>query len=540
MRAKWGLITQHVGKKRRFPHSLWFFVVMVPVFLLQVFPVPGVILMFLLAPFWSIPLLNLGLIGIAFEAATGRVARLWLIVPCAFFGVYWSVAATENLALMRLTASYDAANANIRIPFNPEKDALVFADEMLDSLIREYDLAVEFNVNKNSEVGYQSRRIVDRAICDEVENTPALRGSGIWPSYGLKSKTLCSISMPERPQSPITLISTKEQPMRVGTLPVDRIVTTVTTPDGRQFELLGGYASPLPPIPLFVAGCALISSSPKWSCEAGFGRRGFTPIVSGNERFGRDTATLARSLGLRAVATAERRPSESPVVRQTINSITREVPSEQLMEIDNALSGRGGVLSFYVVSTAAHHPDQLAPRAELIVAAVERDAALTTPEQRLKTEQTSGNLAYLLAHLPGDVFLGLKPRLLKMYANADEGHWLWRVDSLVSRLGDLGIDALPYVSSPAALSFNRPGIRGLCRIGPPAKPVAEPILLNMWRDRSTRVSSGDDIFVAMRRIGIDQSQIDQDDGNSIARQDQERWGGISPSSKPDVCDPMGR
>lgn len=77
--------------RSRLPVSLGFFVVTAAVFLLQVIPVTGVFLMFALAMFWSIVLINAGMIGMAAEAALGRVSRWWLLLPLAFYGGYWSV-----------------------------------------------------------------------------------------------------------------------------------------------------------------------------------------------------------------------------------------------------------------------------------------------------------------------------------------------------------------------------------------------------------------------------------------------------------------
>jgi hypothetical protein len=110
------------------PKSLLFFAATGAVFLLQLFPYTGVFLMFLLAPFWSVVLVNLGFIGIALEAASGQVTRLWLILPTAWFGAYTWFAVADHGALERLQHDIAAANDSVRVTFNPSQQALVITD----------------------------------------------------------------------------------------------------------------------------------------------------------------------------------------------------------------------------------------------------------------------------------------------------------------------------------------------------------------------------------------------------------------------------
>jgi hypothetical protein len=167
------------------------------------------------------------------------------------------------------------------------------------------------------------------------------------------------------------------------------------------------------------------------------------------------------------------------------------------------------------------------------MAFLERNAVLTEPDDIFMVEQSGPQIADLIARLPFEAFAPFKSRLLNLYARAGKGHWLWDANRLVSRISDFGIDALPYVSSPFALSGDRPGIQGLCRIGPPAKAVAEPILVSLWRARKTRISDSDALYVAMRRIGIEPPKTDLEFG--FLSRLQERWPDVSPQSASDVC-----
>lgn len=65
--------------RSRFPVSLAFFAVTALVFLLQLIPVTGVFLMFALAMFWSVVLVNAEIIGVAIKSVLGCVSRWWLL-----------------------------------------------------------------------------------------------------------------------------------------------------------------------------------------------------------------------------------------------------------------------------------------------------------------------------------------------------------------------------------------------------------------------------------------------------------------------------
>jgi hypothetical protein len=77
----------------------------------------GVFMVFLLAPLWSILLLNAAFVGIGAEAAIGRVSRLWLALPIAWFGGYLLFAAADHRALeaLRLQPAADTAGAGLEV-----------------------------------------------------------------------------------------------------------------------------------------------------------------------------------------------------------------------------------------------------------------------------------------------------------------------------------------------------------------------------------------------------------------------------------------
>jgi hypothetical protein len=531
----------------RIPVSLIFFVVTAIVFLLQVIPITGVFLMFALAMVWSIILVNAGMIGVALEAGLGRVSRWWLLLPLAFYGGYWVVAAHDHRMLRSLAASYDAANARIAIPFDPTRQSLVFnSGESGAWLTQNYALPVAYSANANFPEGYLSHRMMKTAICAKVRQLPALQAAFVH-AYGFHDgdaigarrmeTRFCDLSMPERPALPLMQVSRREEKITEGWLPVTRVTTRVTTPDGQIFQLLGGVAAPLSWIPKPVMGCALNSGSASWDCGASFWREGFTPIVSGTTRYSRDSTVLARALGLHPVPIANRKGCDPALVLAKMATVEGDTLTRQLANIDAMIADPVAKVADWQIGVVTNNAEALASRADAIMSGIER-AARVTGKDRYRARESGRILARLIANLPHDKFVAFGARVLALYSNADDKHWLWEAEPLLRRLGDLGTDALPYLINARAStpSVNSAGIEGLCRVGVAGRSVGEPALLAMWAksrdgfDRNNRAA----MYIAMRRMGISPPPLVDGKHDQLASL-QAEWADISPQSPPTVC-----
>ena len=529
------------------PKSLLFFVTAGLVFALQTIPAIGIFLMFVLAIFWSVLLINAGMIGIAIEAASGRVLRPWLIVPVLFYGGYVAIAAQDHLMLRGLSAAYDAANARVTISFDPAHQVLVFENgDYGEWLTQNFALPVAYSVNSNVSEGYRSYRMMGREVCARVRKTPALRASSVY-TFGFfdgdairnhkMERRFCKLSMPEKPQRPQLRVTRKEEAGYRGLLPVRLVTTTVTAPDGKRYELLGGTASPLSWIPMPVMGCGLNSSNASWDCEAKFLRDRFAPIVSGKARYNRDTLVLARALGLKPVAIKDRKGGDPALVLAKIAAVEETTLERQLANVDAMIADPVAKVKEWQIGAVLTHPEALGPKADAIMTGVERAAAVTGGD-RSRARESGRILARLIAYLPRDRFIEFGPRILALYAKADDQNWLWESEALIKRLGDLGVDALPYLIKPRASGRNVNGaaIQGLCRVGSAGRAVSGPMLLAMW-ERSQAGFDRDrrrDLFVAMRRIGIDPPPLADDQRNQFAQLETE-WADISSQSPPRVC-----
>lgn len=531
---------------RVFPFSLILFFVTGAIFVLQTIPLLGIFLMLLMAPFWSVLLVNLGFIGIAIEAATGRVSRLWLILPVVFYGGYWVIAVQDRLVLRELAASYDAANARIVIGFNPRREAIAFQGEDNGAwLTQNYALPVSYSMNANVPEGYLAHRMIASSVCAKVRENPASQAAFVHTfgfhddapiAAGKMETRFCLLSMPEKPDLPLVRISRQEAKETVSTLPVTLVKTTISMPAGPSFQILGGFAAPLSWIPRPVMGCGLNSGAPSWNCGAGFSRDSFTPIASGHTRYRREAEALARALGLEPVAIEERRGGDPSLVLAKIATVEDARLARQLANIDAMILDPIAKITDWQTGVVASRPDVLSSRADAIMTGIERAAAVTGGD-RYKAKDSGQILTQLLASLSRSGFVSFGPRILAVYAKADDEHWLWSADPLLRHLGEIGTDALPILTNPRVLrSPNGAGIEGLCRVGEAGRAASESALIAMWSksrdglDHDRRAA----MFVAMRRIGITPPPLTDDKSNQLAMLETE-WADVSSRSPSRVC-----
>jgi len=322
-------------RRYHLPRSIIFFVVAAAAILLQVFPYTGIFLMFVLAPFWSVPLINLGFVGIAAEAVFRRVSIWWLILPILWFGGYWLAVGIEQAGLGSERERLRASNDSIELRFDPARQDLVMVADTLDMsnpvshVIQHFEVPVVYSLDANaSPTGYRARRIVPRSFADQFRDHH-YSGAGIsldvvyeQGPYGPRiSEDLRVIVYPEEPARPAVKIRTgRAVEGRLGTSPVTYRHADLLNTDGNPAgRLIHASASPLPWVPMPVIGCFLLSGPGKWECAAEFYRPNIVPLTTedGGER-GRDPLgeLIGRALGLRSVPAKERSTSPTePVLR---------------------------------------------------------------------------------------------------------------------------------------------------------------------------------------------------------------------------------
>ncbi len=530
--------------RRLVPLSFLFFAVVGGTFLLQTIPVVGLFLMFLWVSPWTAILVNFGMIGTAVEAWTGRVSRLWLVLPIAFYGGYWTAVAREQVLLWRLGTTYDAENAAVSFAFDPSRAVLVDGGTWL---VRTHGLPVAYATRSSHSVGFVAQRLVERPLCGRILNSHAARAASVFvdvlsdpddPLAAERPPRFCIVSMPETPPLPMVRVTQSDRHADEGGLSLIRVTTTITGAGGDAVHLRTAYATPLAWVPMPMAGCGLNDMSSRWECTATFVRRDPTPITSGTGRYGSPREILARTLGLRPVPPAERRPADSAVLATTIAAMEEETVAHQLASIDAMITDPVDESAHtWETSAVAARPEALSARAEALVAGLERAAAAVRDDRR--AGRRSGLvLAGLIARLPSERLSEFAPRLVALCSLSRENHWFWEAYRLIGRLGDLGSPALPCLIDPRGShrSIDEARIEGLCRLGPPGRDAAEPELRRLAsaatgpRYRDTRAG----LYVAMRRLGMAPPAPDAADRAEFADLERE-WADVSPTSPPSVC-----
>jgi hypothetical protein len=219
-------------------------------------------------------------------------------------------------------------------------------------------------------------------------------------------------------------------------------------------------------------------------------------------QYRRDEAVLAKALGLQPVAPTDRKAGDQSVVLKKLEEVEESTLKRQLANVDAMAANPLAKVTDWKTDVVANRKDALLSRAEAIMAGMEK-AHGAVGKDRYPARESGRILCRLLASLPPQEFAGFGPRILPLYAAANDDHWVWECEQIIRRMAELGTDALPHLVKPQASSpkVNGAGIEALCRMGVDARQVAAPVLLAKWQD--TRAYDLDGLFVAMRRLDID-------------------------------------
>ncbi len=301
----------------RLPVSLlgfvWTGLLIVP----QLFPVPGLFLMYLGAPFWPVITLNGAFLGLAVEAISRpSVSRWWLAAPVLWFGGYQMAVLWEGAALRDLSQAMAQQNTP-RIAFDAGRSDLVVVGEAgpAREISADYDLPVVYSRDPFETGAF---RIVAQGRCATIATQrPGLVAAGatdvrdisqswayeVTRQGGGRSESLrwndaffCQAFTPETPRRPQVHVAETTATELLGAAEIH----TVTVDDGRdRAAYRWGEAHPLNPFPTPVIGCGLMESS--WRCVAQFWR-GHRQICRDYED--RSSVIAGAMLGLR------KRPAE--------------------------------------------------------------------------------------------------------------------------------------------------------------------------------------------------------------------------------------
>lgn len=522
------------------PKSLILLPIAVAVFAVQLFPLAGIVMVLVFAPFWPIFLINGAAVGTALEVwlrDENGPSRMWLLVPILWFGGYLGLFVSEQFAVSALRAETEAANRGAPLGFDPRIHALVF-DRVGSSvgleaadLVRSGQLPVVYARQRPSSdgqirmVGY---RLMPPSECARMRGSPAnLAGAGIQVRhYG----NICVLEAPETPTGAIVELSGRDTHRVERGLDVRGTTLTLTMPNGASRQVVTGWVQPLGPIPMPVAGCVI-------HCEVGFWRQRLVHLASDGP-----AVLVAAALGLGPARQAETMSAEQ--ARSRLGQAETAAIQHDVDALERVLANPAAPVDNWF-SALRQYPERLAPYAGRMVAALERAVQLGDPAR-----ENGRNLSRLIALLPPDSFRSVGGRVLALLPPLPSDNWYWGTDELIARTGDLGEAAMPLLLARLERSSGRawkPAVIGLCRVGAPAAARAGPRLLSLWRADSGSHDnhggrSGDEdraIYAALLRLGL------RDTVGEVRQGWQGRWFAaawrdINPSVSPERCDPDQR
>lgn len=503
------------------PWSLWFLIAAALVVLLQRIPFTGIFLMFALAMFWSVFLINAGMIGIAWEVFTGKVGKAWLILPALYFGGYYLAYGWERLELGRVKAELAAQNVGKQLRFDPDRQDLVFEKgkgEMhpgLAPLLETHALGRFFEKGKVHFIGTPDACKVARGALAQSSGIHALGLSR--PRKPKAQQTpnpganLCAIMAPGIPERPVVRIINDQSKERRGPLPVT--VMTFTLRDeagGQEVSVRSIRAASLAPFPMPIIGYALNSGAPAWEGFAGFARRRpqTLPAFGPQDPPPSEVDILARALALEPLSDPQARAVGAETVEAMTRAADKELTDKEMALLEKMLADP---LVHHDKSWLFHLPRRpavVAPLADRIFAAL---GQLQTSDRR--GSETGRNLWRLVAVLPDEVLAPHRAKLVEWLTPTNARPWTSKTGEVYAKL-----DAAVPVERAILLDrlkANRSELEtgllpGFCRMGSAAPDDAKRALLEIWRARAPdpakpkaeRGQSDAVLYFTLARLGL--------------------------------------
>ncbi len=276
--------------------SLACFIATAVVAVLQWIPFTGIFLMFLMAPFWSVILINAGFLAMLFEAIMGHIPRWAVVIPLLYFGGYYTETAFQHIEVNREIEAF-ASRPIDRLKFD-RKDAAINVDLSGDEIGA--NLLTRYGVSTVIRGGIGKDGLAD-VYRLKPDCTPDRQGiSARSDRYAYQRRSLlfdsCIAHHREAYAGPIVNIKFGEDE-RAGdsTVAANRIV--LAAPNGNQVAIDNGWYSPLSWFPMPIIGCGLNDQPPAWKCVAYFNHDRI-PVPLSADGVRDPTTAIARALGL--------------------------------------------------------------------------------------------------------------------------------------------------------------------------------------------------------------------------------------------------
>jgi hypothetical protein len=244
------------------------------IFVLQLIPITGLFLMFLLGPFWIGVVVHVYMIQIAGMSMTGALPRLILLVPGAFYAAGLAAGLSSDIGASRWESQQQWVRIDKQVPADTHYVGFTSSGDF-DAAI--YWLPKEFS-NQNgafepeklgfelfSRDGNPDHRIAVDEKCQSGSVTIASRCYTLSPMDTPSSYLLIGGDVPSCPSSPID--GTEFSWGTVG----GPYCTAITLIADGQGEMVGIFSGALLEERLYflfpTAGCGLVDNPSSWVCE---------------------------------------------------------------------------------------------------------------------------------------------------------------------------------------------------------------------------------------------------------------------------------
>jgi hypothetical protein len=293
------------------------------IFVLQLFPVTGVFLMFLMAITWIGVVINIAMLHLAGAALIASIARLWILLPIGFYigglaAHCWAAAAVKAQA-----EAIERDNAAAAVTASPPLSFFVkgVSTELLE--LYRIDRMVQPQGNRPPTIFYYARG----TECESANNKydyrkrdePFLFRYDLFVYYKGADKTRQCILQKDGPPGEVhyrvegVLFSSETPLIKIfgtkWTVYDVRTDAVVATAQSAAFRVIKSF-------PVLLAGCGLVDNPASWQCDAQMMKEstGLSAGYRTNDSDGfsgsRDPQTLEIAALARALSLQPRRPTD--------------------------------------------------------------------------------------------------------------------------------------------------------------------------------------------------------------------------------------
>jgi len=386
------------------------FLALITLAALQLFPIPGIYLMFLGAAMITGLLVHVFLASLFIEAMMHRVPRVLVLVPILAYGGYYVAYINEAYRIAVMSAELQAVNPGKILDFDSKLHSIVM--DQAKEFVETHDVPVVYAPDANYPEAHLSYRLITRDQCSGIVSDTENRVVSLGVHFnGVFQKNICLLRFPERPSNKTVTVTVHDDSQDLKLGGTIRQKMTEITIDGKS---TGSFRTAsvwrLPAFPTLAIGCALISGgTPKWECFANFWRTNTTiggaPASIDHAQF---DDPLSVMLGIRKYAAADLSSFSGFDANAAAVEYVRKEPARVEDKEFNILraivNGENPKPTFNLAYSLATHPERLAPLAQDMT---RRFVALAgspsnTPNRGAQLEA----LAMAIGALPHEAFLG--------------------------------------------------------------------------------------------------------------------------------------